>query len=121
VFFSPSELWQEAIYDEMDSLESKKTWHFVDLPHGCKLIGCIWILGKELKQPDGTVDECNVLLVVKGFRQRKNIDFFDTHSLVSRIISIRVQVPLAAVHNSIVLQMDVKVAFLWWTRRRDLY
>jgi len=66
---------------------------------------------KELK-PDGTVDEYKTLLVVKGFRQReKNIDFFDTHSPVTRIISIRVLVPLAAVHNSIVLQMDDKVAF----------
>ena len=66
---------------------------------------------KELK-PDGTVDEYKALLVVKGFRQ-KNIDFFDIHSPVTKIISIRVLVPLAAVYNSIVLQMDVKVAFLW--------
>ena len=66
---------------------------------------------KKLK-PDGTFDEYKALLVVKGFRQReKNIDFFNTHSLVTRIISIRVLVPLAAVHNSIVLQMDVKVVF----------
>jgi len=66
---------------------------------------------KKLKL-DGTVDEYKALLVVKGFRQReKYIDFFDTHSSVTRIISIRVLVPLAAVHNSIVLQINVKVAF----------
>ncbi len=65
-----AELWQEAINDEMDSLDYNETWHLVDLPHGCKLIGCIWILGKELK-PDGTVYEYKVLLVIKGFRQRK--------------------------------------------------
>ena len=41
---------------EMDSLDSNETWHLVDLLHGCKLIGCIWILGKELK-PEGTVYE----------------------------------------------------------------
>ena len=66
---------------------------------------------KELK-PDGTVNEYKVLLVVKVSDKEKTIDFFDTHSSVTRIISIRVLVPLAAVHNSIVLQMDVKVAFL---------
>jgi len=66
---------------------------------------------KKLK-PDGTVDEYKALLVVKGFRQKgKKIDFFDTHSPVTRIICIRVLVPLAGVHNSILLQMDVKVAF----------
>jgi len=65
-----AELWQEAIYDEMDSLDSYETWHLVDLPHDCKLIGCIWILRKELK-PEGTVYEYKALLVIKGFRQRK--------------------------------------------------
>jgi len=64
------ELGQEAINDEIDSLDSNKTWHLVDLPHGYKLIGCIWILGKELKR-DGTDYEYKVLLVIKGFRQRK--------------------------------------------------
>jgi len=41
-----AELWQEAINDEMNSLDSNETWHLVDLPHSCKLIGCIWILEK---------------------------------------------------------------------------
>jgi len=65
-----AELWQERINDEMDSLESNKTWHLENLPHGCKLISCSWILGKELK-PDGTGYEYKALLVIKGFRQRK--------------------------------------------------
>jgi hypothetical protein len=42
-----AELWQEAINDEMDSLDSNETWDLVDLPHSCKLIGCIWILEKN--------------------------------------------------------------------------
>jgi hypothetical protein len=42
-----SELWQEAINDEMDSLDSNEIWHLVELPHSCKLIGCIWILEKN--------------------------------------------------------------------------
>jgi len=31
------ELWQEAINDEMDFLESNQTLHLVDLPHICKI------------------------------------------------------------------------------------
>jgi len=76
---------------------------------------------KRKLKSDGTVDEYKALLVVKGFRQRKNIDFFDTHSLVTRIISIRVLVPLAAVHNSIVLQMDVKVVFFYGELEEEIY
>jgi len=50
-------------------------------------------------------------LYPKVLDKEKNIDFFDTHSPITRIIPIRVLVPLAVVHNSIVLQMDVKVVF----------
>jgi len=44
-----AELWQETINNEMDFLESNETCHLVDLTHGCKPIGCIWILEKETK------------------------------------------------------------------------
>ena len=32
-----ADLWQEAIKDEMDSLESNNTQYLVDLSFGCKL------------------------------------------------------------------------------------
>jgi hypothetical protein len=46
-------------------------------------------------------------MMVQLINTRKSIDFFDTHSPVTRIISIRVLVPIAVVHN----QIDVKVPF----------
>jgi hypothetical protein len=69
-----ADLWQEAINEEMDSLESNKTWHLTDLPPGCKPIGCKWVLKKKLK-PDGTVDKYKARLVAKGFKQRKKCRF----------------------------------------------
>jgi hypothetical protein len=42
-----ADLWQEAINDEMESLETNRTWHLVELPPGCKPIGCKWILKKK--------------------------------------------------------------------------
>jgi len=72
-----ADLWQEAIKDEMESLQSNKTWHLVELPPGYKPIGCKWVLKKNMK-PNGTTDKYKVRLVAKGFRQRENIDFFDT-------------------------------------------
>ena len=62
-----AEFWQEAINDEMESLESNNTWHLVDLPPGCKTIGCKWILKKKLK-PDGTIDIYKARLVAEGYR-----------------------------------------------------
>ncbi|KAK2442716.1 putative mitochondrial protein [Trifolium repens] len=115
-----ADLWQEAINDEMDSLESNKTWHLVELPPGCKPIGCKWILKKKLK-PDGTVDKYKARLVAKGFRQRENIDFFDTFSPVTRITSIRVLISIAAIYNLTVHQMDVKTAFLNGDLEEEIY
>jgi hypothetical protein len=48
--------WKEAVNDEMDSLISNKTWKLVELPPGCKTIGCKWVLRKKLKS-DGTIDK----------------------------------------------------------------
>jgi len=68
-------------------------------------------LKKKLK-PNGTVDKYKTCLVAKGFSQRENVYFFDTYSPVTRIMSIRVLISLAAIHNLIVPQMDVKIGFL---------
>jgi hypothetical protein len=43
-----SDFWKETINDEMDSLISNNTWKLVDLPLGCKIIGCKWVLRRKL-------------------------------------------------------------------------
>jgi len=115
-----ADLWQEAINDEMDSLQSNETWNLVDLPPSYKLIGCKWVLKKKLKL-DGTVDKYKVRLVAKGFRQRENIYFFDTYSPVTQFTSIRVLISLAAVFNLFVHQMEVKTAFLNGELEEEIY
>lgn len=95
----------------MNSLESIRTWHLVDLPPGCKLIGCKWVLKKKLK-PARIVDKYKARLVAKGFMQWKNIDFFDIFSQVTRITSIRVLISISSIYNLIVHQMDDKTTFL---------
>ncbi|TYJ96798.1 putative ubiquitin carrier protein [Cucumis melo var. makuwa] len=113
-------LWQEAINDEMDSLESNRTWHLVDLPPRCKAIGYKWFLRKKLKL-DGLVDKYKARLVAKGFRQRENIDFFDTFFSVTRSTSIRVLISIAALNNLLIHQMNVKTAFLNGDLEEEIY
>ena len=72
------DLWKEAINDEMDFLEYNGTWHLVYLPSGCQKIGCKLILKKKLK-PDGSIEKYKARLVVKGCRQRENVDLFNTY------------------------------------------
>ena len=41
--------WKESANDEMESLISNKTWKLVDLPSGCKTIGCKWVFRKKIE------------------------------------------------------------------------
>ena len=79
----------------MESLISNKTWKLVDLPSGCKTIGCKWLLKKKLK-PDGSIDKYKVRLVAKGFKQLEGLKIFDTFSPITRITSIRLLMAMAA-------------------------
>ena len=94
----------------MDSLISNKTWKLVELPLGCKTIGCKWVLRKKLK-PDGTIVKFKARLVAKGFKQKVDLDFFDTFSPVTKITSIRLLIAIAAIHDLKIHQMDVKPHF----------
>ena len=38
-----SNLWNEAMKAEMDSMESNQVWDLVELPIGVKPIGCKWV------------------------------------------------------------------------------
>nr|KAJ0221909.1 hypothetical protein LSAT_V11C200058740 [Lactuca sativa] len=102
---------KEAIHDEIDSIMHNNTWVLADLPPGCKELGCKWIVKIKMKV-DGTIDKYKARLVIQGFRQKEDIDFFDTYALVARISTIRLLLALTAIHNLVIHQMDVKIAFL---------
>ena len=96
------------------------TWELVDLPLGAKTIGCKWIFKRKLKQ-NGSIENYKARLVAKGFKQRSDVDYFDTFALVTRIASIRVLMALASIHNLVIHQMDVKTAFLNGDLEKEIY
>ena len=112
--------WKEAMNDEMNSLISNKTWKLVDLPPGCKKIGCKWVLRKKLKS-EGTIDKFKARLVAKGYKQKVDVDFFDTFSLVTRITSIRLLIAITAIYDLKIHQIDVKTAFLNGDLDEEIY
>nr|GEZ58374.1 retrotransposon protein, putative, Ty1-copia subclass [Tanacetum cinerariifolium] len=67
----------------------------VDLPPGCKPLGYKWIFKKKMKADD-TIDKYKARLVIKGYRQRECLDYFDTYSPVTRITSIRMVFAIVA-------------------------
>nr|GEU83250.1 hypothetical protein [Tanacetum cinerariifolium] len=85
---------KEAIDDEIGSIMENNTWVLSDLPSGCKPL---------------------------GFRQKEGIDYFDTYAPVARITTIILLLALAAIHNLVIHQMDVKTAFLNGDLDEEMY
>ncbi|GJV69391.1 zinc finger, CCHC-type containing protein [Tanacetum coccineum] len=110
----PSEIPEprkEVIDDEIVSIMENNTWVLSDLPPGCKPLGYKWIFKRKMKV-DGTIDKFKARLVIQGFRQKEGIDYFNTNEPVARITTIRLLLALAAIHNLVIHQMDVKTTFL---------
>nr|KAJ0185498.1 hypothetical protein LSAT_V11C900505250 [Lactuca sativa] len=112
--------WKEAIQDEIDSITHNNTWVLLDLPPNCKALGCKWFLKRKMKV-DGTIDKYKARLVIQGFRQKEGFDFFDTYAPVARISTIKLLLALAAIHNLVIHQMDVKTAFLNGDLDKEIY
>ena len=86
----------------------------------CKTIGCKWVFRKKLKS-DGSIDKFKARLVAKGFKQKANLDFFDTFSPVTRITSIRLLIAIATIFYLKIHQMDVKIVFLNWDLEEEIH
>nr|GEV93648.1 retrovirus-related Pol polyprotein from transposon TNT 1-94 [Tanacetum cinerariifolium] len=60
-------------------------------------------------------------LVVRGYRQEEGIDFKETFALVARMEAIKIFLAYDAHKSFIVIQMDVKTAFLHGSLKEDVY
>ena len=112
--------WKEAINSEVESILSNHTWKLVDLPPGNKPLQCKWIFKRKMKA-DGDIDKYKARLVVKGYKQREGLDYFDTYSPVTRITSIRMLIAIVAGYKLEIHQMDVKTAFLNGDLEEEIY
>ena len=69
-----SNLWYDAMKDEMNSMASNEVWNLVELPDGAKVIGCKWVF-KTKKDSLGNIEIYKARLVAKGFTQKEGIDY----------------------------------------------
>ena len=82
-------------------------------PPNCRPIGLKWIF-KLKKNPQGEVIKRKARLVVKGYSQRKGIDYEEVFSPVVRFETIRLLIALATQKEWEIHHLDVKSAFLNW-------
>ncbi|KAL6977755.1 hypothetical protein U1Q18_052729 [Sarracenia purpurea var. burkii] len=88
--------WMEVMEDEMQSLRENNTFELVKLPKGKKVLKNRWVY--RVKQDEHTSQpRYKARLVVKGFTQRKGVDFGEIFAPVVKMQSIRVVLGLALV------------------------
>ena len=89
------EEWLEAMQDEMNSLYENDTFELVNLPKGKKALKNKWVY--RVKTEENTSHpRYKARLVVKGFSQKKGIDYGEIFSPVVKMSSIRVVLGMAA-------------------------
>jgi hypothetical protein len=92
------ENWKHAMDVEFDALHRNKTWHLVPPQKGKNVIDCKWVY-KIKRRPDEKIDRYKARLVVKGFKQRYDIDYEDTFSPMVKAATIRLVLSLAVSRN----------------------
>ncbi|KAL6342838.1 hypothetical protein AAG906_016857 [Vitis piasezkii] len=112
--------WVDAMQDEMESLHENHYFELVKFPKGKRALKNRWVY--RVKQEEHTSQpRYKARLVVKGFNQKKGIDFDEIFSPIVKMSSIRVVLGLAASLDLEIQQMDVKIAFLHGDLDKEIY
>ncbi|MDF3686157.1 reverse transcriptase domain-containing protein [Enterobacter hormaechei] len=83
-----NESWIEEMNEEIDRIESKKTWTLVPRPKDKNLFGTKWVFKDKLNE-NGEVSRNKVRLVCKGYVQEEGIDYGENFALVARLEGVR--------------------------------
>ena len=102
--------WQEAMIEEMRSLEENETFTLSNLPKDRQVVGGKWVYTMK-ESADGN-ETYKARYVAKGFSQKEGKDYHETFSPTANMTSIRTVMQIAAQNDLILHQMDVKTAYL---------
>lgn len=67
---------------------------------------------KKNLRSNGTIEEYKVSIVAKAYTEEQDIYYFNSYSLVARLMTLNVLLFLAALHGLLAHQMVVKTTFL---------
>lgn len=111
--------WKKAMEDELSSLDKNQTWSLVKLPAGKKALQNKWVF-RVKDEIDGS-KRYKARLVVKGFQQKRGVDYNEIFSPVVKMTTIRMVLGIVASEDLHLEQLDVKTAFLHGDLEEDIY
>ena len=114
------EKWLSAMQDEMDSLHDNYTYDLVELPKGKRALVNKWIYKVKTREV-GITPKYKARIVVKGFEQKKGVDFDEIFASIVKMKSIRIVLSIAVSMDLEIKQLDVKTTFLHGELDEDIY
>ena len=115
-----SELWKNAMDEEMASLLANKTWTLSYPPDGIKPIPVKWVY-KVKCTPEGEIERFKARVVAKGFKQEEGINYTEVFSPVSKYSTLRAVIAKVSIEDLHLHQLDIKTAFLQADLEEDVY
>jgi hypothetical protein len=76
--------WRRAMLEEMKAIEDNGTWYLTSLPPERRAIGLKWVFKVKRDEHDQVVKH-KARLVVKGYAQRRGIDYDEVFASVARL------------------------------------
>lgn len=112
--------WIAAMKTELDALVHNNTWSLVTLPPGKTAVGCKWVYKVKYKS-DGSVERLKARLVAMGYTQQAGIDYLDTFSPVTKLVSVKLMLTLADAKGRTLCYLDINNAFLYGDLNEAIY
>ena len=103
--------WDAAMTAELQALELNNTWSLVPLPPNKRAVGCKWVFKIKCKS-DGSVERYRVKLVAKSYTQQEGLDYIETFSPITKMVTVKLFLSLATVQGWTLHQLDVRFFML---------
>ena len=106
--------WLEAMNDKISRLQQRGTYEIINPPVDANILTSKWVY-RTKKDEHGRIKGHRARLVVRGFNQVPDVDYFpdETFASVAKLASAQAILSIAAQNNMVIHQMDVKSAYLY--------